>query len=176
MQIEEIDHFNENLKNLKVNTITLTATLKKNDILIGPSTESKFQNSSTHKLNIDESPNITVRIFKNGSVGITGCRTIETAHKLQEHFDNLKIVMIHCISKHQEKIPIKDKLDLLKNLDNFTVMFNPCRDHKINIKYINISGSKITILVYSSGIYNVIGPNSSLIKEAMDALATEFEK
>jgi TATA-box binding protein (TBP) (component of TFIID and TFIIIB) len=150
-----------------------------------------FFNQKTVKIVPTENKHINVKIFKNGSVQMTGCKNINNSYEVinillnelknekallengkiiekpyTEHQDNLqisdfKIVMINSNFKVLYSIDREVLYDILLEKD-ILCTYEPCIHACVNIKYKYDENKKISIFVFQSGSIIITGANNVL--------------
>lgn len=139
--------------------------------------KTEFYNSNKIQLNIGESNNISLKIFKNGKIHITGCKTIETIEYLYSFIksklnncDKYQICMINCNFK-MNNCDI-DKIDLVKLKDNInnkkyvgfeSAIYQPCKYQGLKIQH-----ESAKFLVFSVGSVCIISKSIYDIEKAMN--------
>lgn len=188
---DRIDGYMVNVKNIeKINKKTKNKKPKKekknffNQVSILFSSH-KLLNKHYNNKNNDETKKINVKLFKNGSIQMTGCRDLNNIDKclnilferLKKNKDfvddinkltlenvyNFKIVMMNanfnCMFLINRNMLFKILLD-----NNYEVYFDPIVRPPVSIKYkLKYNPSKQTsIFVFESGAINITGCNNYL--------------
>lgn len=147
----------------KITVISLLITLKDCITVDTPQTLKNvnvFSNCKTYSIQHKESTNISVKIFKNGTIHVTGCRTLETAAEVpyiilkKEKLDHMSFVSKILMINSSFKVNAIESLRLLKDrikVNYKSAVYQPCKYHGLNIK-----SDDATLLVFSSGSVCII--------------------
>jgi len=129
----------------------------------------KFYNCESIYFEIQESQNICIKIFKNGTVQITGLKAIEHAYVIRDLIDKSLVVsinMINCCLKTGIKYNLLSLKDIFNNSDKFMAIYQPTRYHGLKVRHNN--GTKMLIYGTSSGSMCIVANSFDKINSSLD--------
>ncbi len=198
--METVEQFNKTISDimgLNISVITVCANLNSRiNINLFPDIK-KFNNCFIFKLTHNESTNISVKVFVNGKIQITGCKTIETAHTVPVsvhdtllnykhyienletyHLSDIKIGMINSNFRLNFKLNLVELQDFItSNTSDYSLFqyssYQPDKYCGINLK----CHKNISIFIFGSGAINITGAKNSIdLKEAYDSINELIKK
>ncbi len=137
-----------------------------------------FNNCECLYLEIEESHNICIKIFKNNTIQVSGLKSIEHIHTIQNIIKkkcnaetDFSISMINCcirteslLKQKYNLLEVKNLLNSQKNCDTFMAIYQPTNYHGLKVRHSN--GTKM--LVFGSGSICVISNSFDNIYETID--------
>jgi TATA-box binding protein (TBP) (component of TFIID and TFIIIB) len=193
--MESVELFNEvveSVPGLSVSVITVCANLNSRINIPKKDSEKKgFNNCFITKIEYNESTNISVKIFVNGKLQITGCKTIETAHAVPQimhdtllsyypqcienketyNVSDVKIGMINSNFKVGHKLNLPEvQQKLVQSIKNGLYQYSSYQPDKycaINLK----CHKGVSVFIFSSGSVNITGAKNAVdLKEAYEKI------
>jgi len=151
-----------------------TMSIYDNDFVNQQTIEMRITNGQT--INLDKEPKINMKLFINGSIQMSGCKSIQhinivlnklinrlNTYYLLDNIEELKIIdfkidMINCNYKNKFKIDRYKLYNLLKK-KKIRSSFEPCIRACVNIKY-SLNNNIISIDIYEKGSIIITGCRS----------------